>query len=246
MNKKLIVCALFGLSGASLCAMAVGDSYKSIRRERIEDLRLFMEEHNDVFDPGVTLPFISNEQIEQLTESEKDLRGGRDETLCRFKEIRGMDLEGVSYSDIEQAEEWAEWTVNKIKVGGAYRPALKEGNALTVALLEKKMKSLLVQGPQPSKRGHRRTPSQAMPVEVQTKPKPLTTIELIDKLAPQKGDVAETADVAKLRKASPVVTSQRTLNRWMKLHDRVTPRRESRYKGGKSRSEELPGESLEE
>ncbi len=237
MNKKLIVCALFGLSGASLCAMEVGDSYKFLRQERIEDLRLFLEEHNDVFDPGVILPFISNEQIEQLTENEKDLRGGRDETLCRFKEIRDMDLEDVSDTDIEQVKEWAEWTVKKVKFA---RLALKEGDALTVALLKQKMESL-----QPSKRGHRRTPSQAMPVEVQTKPKPLTTIELIDKLAPQKDDVAKTADVAKLRKASPVVTSQRVFNRWMKLRDRVTPGRESRYKGGKAGPEELPGEALE-
>lgn len=235
MNKKLIVCALFGLSGASLCAMEVGYPYKFLRQERIEDLRLFLEEHNDVFDPGVILPFISNEQIEQLTESEKDLRGGRDETLCRFKEIRDMDLEDVSDTDIEQVKEWAEWTVKKVK---SARPALKEGDALTVALLKKKMESLLVQTPQLFKREHRRGASAVIS-------RAPTTIELLNKLAPQKDDVAETADVAKLRKASPVVTSKRAFERWMKLHGRVTPGRESRYKGGKAGPEELPGEALE-
>ncbi len=226
MNKKLIICALFGLSGAGLHAMEVGDSYKSIKQERIEALRLFLEDHNDIFDPKVILPILSDEQLKQLTEREKDLLGMRDEAFLRLKEIRDMNPEDVSYSNLEQADQWVEWAMNVAKL---------DGDALTVALLKKKMEGLLAQGPQLSKRGHRRTPSQAKPAEV----KPLTTMELLNKLAPTEGDVTETVNLARLRRASPVVTSQRALDVWTGLHGLVTPGRASKYKGGKSGPEEL-------
>jgi len=237
MNKKLIVCALFGLSGVGLCAMEAKIPYNPTKGERIEALRSFMEDHNDVFDPEVALPVLSDEQLKRLTEREKDLLGMRDEALHRFQEIRDMNPEDVSYSNLEQANQWAEWAMNAAKL---------DGDVITVSRLNERMKGLLVQGPQPFKRGHRRTPSQAMPVEVQTKSKPLTTKELLDKLAPQKDDVAKTADFARLRKASPVVTSQKAFDTWMKVHGLVVFARASRYKGGKPGPEELPEQELPE
>ena len=219
MNKKLIVCALFGLSGAGLCAMEVGDSYKSIKQKRIEALRSFLEKNSNVFDQGVILPALSEGKLKQLTEREQDVWGMRDEALHRFKEIRDMNSEDVSDSNIEQADQWAKRAVNAAKL---------DGGVITVAILKQKMEELLVQRPQAFKRTHRRIPSEAAPIapmpsqtELElTEPKPLTTIALIEKV-----------EATRLRRRLLGEESKRALE-WVALHGLVSERAR-RYKGGR-------------
>ena len=145
-----------------------------------------------------------------------------------------MDPEAVSYSDIEQAKEWAEWTVKKVKFT---RPALKEGDALTVALLEKKMESLLVQTPQPFKREHRRKISAAISPA-------LTTMDLIRKKADQKGVSPKVVPVD-LRRGLSEDETRNAVERFQELHHGLVTFAASAYKGKGSIPEELPGESLE-